>query len=61
MTDPVCTLHATRMVEMVSRNQTNHYGALFGDHALRLADMAAFVTASRQARRPVVTAEFGTR
>jgi acyl-CoA hydrolase len=36
--------------------QTNHYRTLFGGDALRLMDMAAFVTASRHARRPVVTA-----
>jgi acyl-CoA hydrolase len=46
----------TRIVEMVFPNQTNHYGTLFGGDALRLMDMAAFVTASRHARRPVVTA-----
>jgi len=41
---------------MVFPNQTNHYGTLFGGDALRLMDMAAFVAASRYARRPVVTA-----
>ncbi len=46
----------TRIVEMVFPNQTNHYGTLFGGDALRLMDTAAFVTASRHARRPVVTA-----
>jgi acyl-CoA hydrolase len=46
----------TRIVEMVFPNQTNHYGTLFGGDALRLMDMAAFVTASRHARMPVVTA-----
>jgi acyl-CoA hydrolase len=46
----------TRLVEMVFPNQTNHYGTLFGGDALRLMDMAAFVAASRHARRPVVTA-----
>jgi acyl-CoA hydrolase len=46
----------TRIVEMVFPNQANHYGTLFGGDALRLMDMAAFVTASRHARRPVVTA-----
>lgn len=46
----------TRIVEMVFPNQTNHYGTLFGGDALRLMDMAAFVTASRHARRSVVTA-----
>jgi uncharacterized protein (TIGR00369 family) len=46
----------TRIVEMVFPNQTNHYGTLFGGDALRLMDMAAFVAASRHARKPVVTA-----
>lgn len=41
---------------MVFPNQANHYGTLFGGDALRLMDMAAFVAASRHARRPVVTA-----
>jgi uncharacterized protein (TIGR00369 family) len=50
------SLQETRIVEMVFPNQTNHYGTLFGGDALRLMDMAAFVTASRHARRPVVTA-----
>jgi acyl-CoA hydrolase len=50
------SLRETRIVEMVFPNQTNHYGTLFGGDALRLMDMAAFVTASRHARRPVVTA-----
>src|SRR5260221_10966467 len=46
----------TRIVAMVFPNPTNHYGTLFGGDARRLMDMAAFVTASRYARRPVVTA-----
>lgn len=46
----------TRIVEMVFPNQANHYGTLFGGDALRLMDMAAFVAASRHARRPIVTA-----
>ena len=41
---------------MVFPNQANHYGTLFGGDALRLMDMAAFVVASRHARKPVVTA-----
>lgn len=49
-------MQETRIVEMVFPNQTNHYGTLFGGHALRLMDMAAFVTASRYARCAVVTA-----
>jgi acyl-CoA hydrolase len=44
------------MIEMVFPDQTNHYGTLFGGHALRLMDKAAFVAASRHARRTVVTA-----
>jgi uncharacterized protein (TIGR00369 family) len=54
-----CDLSAvpeTRIVEMVFPNQANHYGTLFGGDALRLMDMAAFVAASRHARKPVVTA-----
>jgi acyl-CoA hydrolase len=46
----------TRIVEMVFPNQANHYGTLFGGDALRLMDTAAFVAASRFARKPVVTA-----
>jgi len=44
------------MIEMVFPDQTNHYGTLFGGHALRLMDKAAFVAASRHARSSVVTA-----
>jgi acyl-CoA hydrolase len=44
------------MIEMVFPDQTNHYGTLFGGHALRLMDKAAFVAASRYARKTVVTA-----
>ncbi len=45
-----------RLVEMVFPQQTNHYGTLFGGQALALMDKAAFVVASRYARRAVVTA-----
>ena len=44
------------MIEVVFPDQTNHYGTLFGGHALRLMDKAAFVAASRYARKTVVTA-----
>ena len=44
------------MIEMVFPDQTNHYGTLFGGHALRLMDKAAFVAASRYSRPTVVTA-----
>jgi acyl-CoA hydrolase len=45
-----------RLVEMVFPEQTNHYGTLFGGQALALMYKAAFVVASRYARRTVVTA-----
>ena len=46
----------TRFVEMVFPEQANHYGTLFGGHALSLMGKAAFVTATRRARRSVVMA-----
>jgi acyl-CoA hydrolase len=46
----------TRIVEMVFPNQTNHYGTLFGGHALELMDKSAFITASRFSRKAMVTA-----
>lgn len=45
-----------KLFEMVFPGQTNHYGTLFGGAALALMDKAAFVAASRYARRAVVTA-----
>jgi acyl-CoA hydrolase len=45
----------TRIVEMVFPKQMNHCRTLFGGDALRLMDLAIFVTASRHAPRPVVT------
>jgi uncharacterized protein (TIGR00369 family) len=44
------------LIEMVFPEQTNHYGTLFGGQALALMDKAAFIVASRFARRTVVTA-----
>lgn len=44
------------MVEMVFPDHTNHYGTLFGGQALAMMDKAAFVVASRYARRAIVTA-----
>ncbi len=41
---------------MVFPEQTNHYGTLFGGEALAWMDKAAFIVASRYARRTVVTA-----
>jgi acyl-CoA hydrolase len=44
------------MTEMVFPDHTNHLGTLFGGQALAWMDKAAFVAASRYARRTVVTA-----
>src|SRR5947207_13254914 len=54
MNQPLTT--PVSMIEIVFPDQTNHYGTLFGGHALRLMDKAAFVAASRYARKTVVTA-----
>ena len=60
----ICT-HGTRMtaapievrlLEMVFPDHTNHLGTLFGGQALAWMDKAAFIVASRHARRTVVTA-----
>lgn len=40
------------MIEIVFPDQTNHYGTLFGGHALRLMNKAAFVAASRHVDAP---------
>jgi acyl-CoA hydrolase len=50
------SMFETRMVEMVFPTQTNHYGTLFGGHALELMDKSAFITASRFTRKSMVTA-----
>lgn len=44
------------LIDMVFPGQTNHRGTLFGGQALAMMDKAAFVVASRYARRNVVTA-----
>lgn len=46
----------TRFVELVFPEQSNHYGTLFAGSALSLMGKAAFVAASRRARRAVVMA-----
>jgi len=46
----------TRLVEIVFPEQANHYGTLFGGHALNLLGKAAFLAASRHARSDVVMA-----
>ena len=50
------SLEPTRFVEMVFPEHANHYGTLFGGHALSLMGKAAFVAATRHARCSVVMA-----
>jgi uncharacterized protein (TIGR00369 family) len=49
-------LTEARLIEMVFPEQTNHYGTLLGGQTLALMDKAAFIAASRYARRALVTA-----
>jgi acyl-CoA hydrolase len=42
-------IQETRMVEVVFSQFLNHHGTLFGGHALRMMDTAAFVAATREA------------
>ena len=44
-----------RLAELIMPNQTNHYGTLFGGHALGLMDHAGWIAATRSARRTMVT------
>lgn len=44
------------LMEVVFPDHTNHLGTLFGGQALAWMDMAAFIAASRYARKTVVTA-----
>ncbi|MDR3447575.1 MULTISPECIES: acyl-CoA thioesterase [unclassified Dyella] len=53
---PTTTLPEARLLEMVFPDHTNHLGTLFGGQALAWMDKAAFIVASRHARRTVVTA-----
>jgi len=46
---------STRIVEVVFPGHLNHQGNLFGGEALRMMDTAAFVAATRRARRTMVT------
>lgn len=50
------SLPEARLLEMVFPDHTNHLGTLFGGQALAWMDKAAFIVASRHARRTVVTA-----
>ncbi|CAH1659564.1 acyl-CoA thioesterase [Chelatococcus asaccharovorans] len=45
-----------RMVEMVFPQQLSHYGTLYGGNALAAMGKAAFITATRHARKPIVMA-----
>lgn len=45
-----------RLLEIVFPDHANHLGTLFGGQALAWMDKAAFIAASRYARRTVVTA-----
>lgn len=53
---PDRALTEARLFEMVFPDHTNHLGTLFGGQALAWMDKAAFIAASRYARRSVVTA-----
>jgi acyl-CoA hydrolase len=44
-----------RIVELIFPHQTNHIGTLFGGNALALMDKAGFLSASRFARKSMVT------
>ena len=50
------TITEARMTEIVFPDHSNHLGTLFGGQALAWMDKAAFIAASRHARRTVVTA-----
>jgi acyl-CoA hydrolase len=45
----------TRIFKVVFPNTTNHYDTLFGGTALQMMDEVAFITATRFARKRVVT------
>ena len=44
------------LVDVVFPDRANHYGTLFGGHALQLMGKAAFIAATRKARQHVVMA-----
>lgn len=54
--DPAQAPVEARLWEIVFPDHTNHLGTLFGGQALAWMDKAAFVAATRYARRTVVTA-----
>ena len=54
-TEERITNSETRIFKAVFPNTTNHYDTLFGGTAMQLMDEAAFITATRFARKRVVT------
>jgi acyl-CoA hydrolase len=54
-TEPELDRSEVRMIELIFPHQTNHYGTLFGGHALGLMDKAGYLSATRYARRTMVT------
>ena len=44
------------LTDVVFPDRANHYGTLFGGHALHLMGKAAFIAATRHARQHVVMA-----
>ena len=46
----------TNLIDVVFPDRANHYGTLFGGHALHLMGKAAFIAATRHARQHVVMA-----
>ena len=53
---PIARPTEARLLEIVFPDHTNHLGTLFGGQALAWMDKAAFIAASRYARKVVVTA-----
>lgn len=49
----------TVLVDVVFPDQANHHGTLFGGAALAMMDKLAFLVATRETRRPMVTASTG--
>jgi acyl-CoA hydrolase len=55
MEQPDLAESEVRLAELIFPHQTNHIGTLFGGNALALMDKAAFLSATRLARRSMVT------
>ena len=47
------------LIDVVFPDRANHYGTLFGGHALHLMGKAAFIAATRHARQHVVMVSSG--